>query len=129
MIDLLKQLLETELLLRKCHWNIVGQRFEPLHSFFGSLYEKVADDSDIIAEKVRQDGDFIEIYSVECDYDEREANAMLRIVLDEFSEISSLVSQLSSQAERTKDYGAIDILGKMASEYSKDIWKLNSFLK
>jgi len=129
MKDLLQLLLETELLLRKSHWNIVGPRFEPLHGVFGGLYDKVAVDSDIVAEKIRQDGEKVTVTEVECKYNVKTDNEMLSATLAHFKEIQKEVNTLSKLAERQGDYGAIDLLGKMSNEYSKDIWKLTSFLQ
>lgn len=43
--------------LFKYHWNVRGQNFKPLHSFFEELYEKAQDNFDLLAERVRALGE------------------------------------------------------------------------
>lgn len=38
---------------RFCHWNVVGPHFEDDHEFFGELYEELADEVDLFAERAR----------------------------------------------------------------------------
>lgn len=38
---------------RFCHWNVVGPHFEDDHEFFGELYDKLSEEVDLFAERIR----------------------------------------------------------------------------
>lgn len=38
---------------RFCHWNVIGPHFEDDHEFFGEIYEELADEVDLFAERIR----------------------------------------------------------------------------
>ncbi|MBC7503402.1 DNA starvation/stationary phase protection protein [Candidatus Gracilibacteria bacterium] len=38
---------------RLCHWNVIGPHFEDDHEFFGEIYDELADETDLFAERIR----------------------------------------------------------------------------
>lgn len=119
-----------------CHWNMEDPRFMFLHEMLQSQYEQLAENGDLLAERIRQMGakipgslqEFarhskIKEISVDASADEMIAH------LTGCHEMAIIgLKELSEKGEDAKDYGLVDLLGSVLRDHEKAAWILRSHL-
>ncbi|MCF7852590.1 MAG: DNA starvation/stationary phase protection protein [Simkaniaceae bacterium] len=119
-----------------CHWNIEDARFIALHEMLQDQYEQLAENGDIIAERIRQMGEKVEASlvhfshhtKIEAINPEASADEMLEKLAAAHEKIIKELRELSELGEKYKDYGLVDLLGGLLRDHEKTAWFLRSHL-
>lgn len=122
--------------VRKYHWNVEGPSFFELHEKLDEMYERLSDDIDKVAERVRKLDDYpvatmseyLEITGIEEGKDTQNAQEMISdIVADTNHFIEELTNAIKS-AEKYNDIGTSDMYTQMLRSIEEDRWMLKAFL-
>jgi len=119
------------------HWNVVGPRFEPLHSFFQKQYTELAAAIDEIAERIRALGakapasfaEFASLKSVEEEAGAPAADAMIRQLLSDHTIAARTARQAVATAESCGDVATADLATERVTQHEKAAWMLESLLR
>jgi starvation-inducible DNA-binding protein len=119
------------------HWNVVGPRFEPLHSFFQEQYTELAAAIDEIAERIRALGvkapasfaEFASMSSVEEEAGAPAADAMIRQLLSDHIIAARTGHQVVAMAEACRDIATADLATQRVMQHEKAAWMLESLLR
>lgn len=118
-----------------CHWNIEDPRFHFLHEMFQSQYENLAENGDLLAERIRQMGvkvtaslsQFSKDSSFKIDA-HAQTDEMLELLAKGHEEAIIHLRELSELGEQYKDFGLVDLLGGILRDHEKTAWFLRSHL-
>ena len=94
------------------HWNVEGQNFSEYHEFWAKVYEDLFAQSDVIAEFIRQAGEYapgsLEVYKSISKIEDEEsflnAKDMFSKFLVDNDKMVLLYNQLYAVAEKTEQY-------------------------
>lgn len=119
------------------HWNVVGPRFEPLHSLFQRQYTELAAAIDEIAERIRALGaqapasfaEFALLTSVEEEAGAPAADAMIRQLLHDHTIAGRTARQVVATAEACGDVATADLATERVTQHEKAAWMLGSLLR
>lgn len=140
---LLNTLLADEYILytktRTAHWNIQGNNFSELHTFFESQYEPLDVIIDDTAERVRALGHFaigsLKEYlktarlKEQADVFSDPDHTIQTLLADHESIIRWLRKDISLIAITYKDLGTADFMTGIMKQHEKMAWMLRSYLK
>lgn len=142
-VELLNQdLADAYLLLvktKKYHWDVVGPQFRTLHVLWEEQYEKLTENIDALAERVRTLGGypigtmegFLKLASLkEHAGDVPTATEMVaRLSGDHEQVIRNLREHIDSCEEEFSDAGTADFLTALMEEHEEMAWMLRSFIE
>ncbi|QLE55671.1 Dps family protein [Nostoc sp. TCL26-01] len=142
-INLLNQdLADSYLLLvktKKYHWDVVGPQFRTLHELWEEHYEKLTENIDAIAERVRTLGGypigtmegFLKVATLkEHAGDVPNATGMVaQLVEDHESIVRNLREHIDTSSEEFHDEGTADFLTGLMEEHEEIAWMLRSFIE
>jgi starvation-inducible DNA-binding protein len=119
------------------HWNVVGPRFEPLHSFFQEQYLELAAAIDEIAERIRALGvkapssfsEFAALTSVAEETGAPSADGMIRQLFTDHTMAARTARQVVATAEASGDVATADLATGRVAQHEKAAWMLNSLLQ
>lgn len=141
-VTFLNALLADEYLLytktRNAHWNIKGENFYGLHTFFETQYEALDVIIDDIAERIRALGHFAigslkEFMSATHKEGESQENSNSKKVLqtlvgDHETIIRDIRKKITPISDKYKDYGTADFVTDVMEKHEKMAWMLRSYL-
>lgn len=124
--------------LHNLHWNVVGINFKPIHEYFENLYDGISASLDSVAEKIKMHegtplaslksylelSDIEELPSVEVD-----SKKSLKIVLEDFIKMKSLIEEIRKEADEADLYDIVTLVEGELEQYNKSIWFIKSMLK
>lgn len=119
------------------HWNVEGQNFNDYHAFWAGVYEDLFDQSDVLAEYIRQAGEYapgsLSVYSQISDVKDEEgypkANDMfIQFLLDNQTMIR-LYEQLYEVAEQQHEHQISNYAAERLGAHKKHAWMTRSILK
>ncbi len=123
---------------RNAHWNITGQSFMELHSFFQSQYESLDKIIDALAERVRMLGqqalgslrDFLTVTTlVEDELDFSNQKLILKaLTADHESIVRSIRNEISPVAGQHNDLATTDFVTGLIEKHEKMAWMLRSYI-
>jgi starvation-inducible DNA-binding protein len=136
---LAKLLADTYLLYLKTqniHWNIHGPEFYSLHLLTEKHYEEMAEAVDEIAERIRALGFFVEgttsVFQKLSSITEDEKIHPKHIYIEDLIRAHEIVMQevraLGEMAEKYRDHGTVDLIGRRLLFHEKSAWMLRSQL-
>jgi len=116
------------------HWNIKGQNFNPLHKFFGDLYDTSVSNMDAVAERLRQLGVLVPLtlsFCVEKSVieDKNDATSDKEIVSDlieAVAQLSILQTEIYIEAEDQKDSVTLDLMVQLNKGTEQNSWWLSA---
>jgi starvation-inducible DNA-binding protein len=116
------------------HWNLVDTRFYSLHKFLEDQYEKLAENIDEIAERIRMLGQkapgslrqFLELTSLEESTDALSADHMLTDLLSDHEQLGRQLRQAIPLAQKKGDEGTADLFIQSLRFHEKQAWMLRS---
>jgi|LSQX01.1.fsa_nt_gb starvation-inducible DNA-binding protein len=120
------------------HWNIVGSNFFSLHLKFQDYYEKMNDEFDIIAERIKQLGGFpitsLSQYSSisgikEVESKNYNANEAINGIINDFKFLHRMGSDIASYAVSIGDGVTSGLIGEFLTYLEKQLWMLEANLK
>ena len=124
--------------LHNLHWNVVGINFKATHEYFETLYDGISESLDSVAEVIKMHegtplaslktylelSTIEEIPSVEVDN-----KTSLKIVLEDFIKMKSLVEEIRKEADKEDLYDIVTLVEGELEQYNKSIWFIKSMLK
>lgn len=124
--------------LHNLHWNVVGINFKATHEYFETLYDGISASLDSVAEIIKMHegtplaslktylelSTIEEIPSVEVDN-----KTSLKIVLEDFIKMKSLVEEIRKEADKEDLYDIVTLVEGELEQYNKSIWFIKSMLK
>lgn len=124
------------LLTLQCHWNIEDPGFLFLHEMLEKQYLQLAENGDLLAERIRQMGEkvsgSIEILAQRSQLPKIEEKAstesMLNVLATCHEKAILALRELSEVGEQSKDFGLVDLLGSIVRDHEKTAWILRSHL-
>ncbi|MBD2501672.1 Dps family protein [Anabaena azotica] len=142
-INLLNQdLADSYLLLvktKKYHWDVVGPQFRSLHQLWEEHYEKLTENIDAIAERVRTLGGYpvgsLEGFLQIATLKEHAGNVpsatgmVANLVQDHEQLIRNIRDHVDRSSEDFQDQGTADFLTGLMEEHEEMAWMLRSFIE
>jgi len=139
----LEKLLADEFVLytktRNAHWNIEGPDFHAMHLFFESQYEQLDEIMDNVAERIRTIGhyspatlkEFLGLtHLTEKRGTKNSSQSYIKdLAEDHESIIDFLRENITTFAEKHKDFGSSDFITGLLETHEKMAWMLKSHLK
>ena len=140
LIDGLRVLLASNFVLylktHAAHWNVRGMFFYELHNLFEKQYQELWEQTDTIAEKIRQlDADvsltpkdqlaLSAIESVQCVTD---GSGYLKILLNDHNRMIFLLNKVFELAEAEKNQAVMNYLADRLDSHAKMRWFLKASL-
>ncbi|MBD2168979.1 DNA starvation/stationary phase protection protein [Calothrix membranacea FACHB-236] len=142
-IDLLNQdLADSYVLLvrtKKYHWDVVGPQFRTLHQLWEEHYEKLTENIDAIAERIRTLGGYpvgtLEGFLKIATLKEKAGQVptatgmVAQLVEDHEQVIRNLREHVERSSEDFNDEGTADFLTGLMEEHEQIAWMLRSFIE
>lgn len=140
LINFLNQMLSNYVVmyvkLHRYHWYVQGRHFFILHEKFEEMYNRFADDLDVIAERILMiDGKplatmikFLKESTLEeATADDKESEIIAQLIKD-FSQLVSEINQSGmSLADEFNDDPTADMLTDLKGKLEKDLWMLKAY--
>lgn len=118
------------------HWNVTDPRFFSLHKFLEGQYEELAENIDVIAERIRALGEkalgsmreFLEFTRLEESKSTLTANDMLKALLHDHESIIQWLRSTIEQVQKLGDEGTADLFINRLRAHEKMAWMIRSHL-
>jgi starvation-inducible DNA-binding protein len=119
-----------------CHWNLQDPRFISLHTLFEEQYKELAENGDLIAERIRQMGvevdanmkHFLKVGSTKEIEKRLTGNEMIETLATSHEEAIKEIRDLIALTEKLNDPGTNDLLCGILRGHEKTAWFLRSHL-
>ncbi len=119
------------------HWNVEGPNFNDYHTFWAGVYEDLYDQNDVIAEFIRQLGEYapgsLSVYSQISKVTDEEnfpkAEVMFAKFLVDNDTMITLYNQLYDAAEKAQEFQISDFCAQRLAAHKKHAWMARSILK
>jgi len=118
------------------HWNIVSKRFNNIHKFFEELYDKIFENIDSVAERIRIIGgrpiSSLEGYLKNTDLKENtdsdvpDVDKMIEEILYDYE---TIIKEIRDYLSDDLDNGTSKFLEDLIEAHEKDAWMLRSNLE
>ena len=120
------------------HWNVVGERFQPVHVYVEELYDDLFEKYDEVAERLKMLDvfplaslkDYLATSKVEelenRDYQIPEVFSILKAELEGLRELSI---NIRAEADGEDDFGTVAMMEEHVEGYDKQLWFIASALK
>ena len=124
--------------LHNLHWNVVGINFKATHEYFETLYDGISESLDSVAEVIKMhEGTplaslktYLELSTIEeLPSVEVDNKTSLKIVLEDFIKMKSLVEEIRQIADKEDLYDIVTLVEGEIEQYNKSIWFIKSMLK
>lgn len=124
--------------LHNLHWNVVGINFKATHEYFETLYDGISASLDSVAEVIKMhEGTplaslktYLELSTIEeLPSVEVDNKTSLKIVLEDFIKMKSLVEEIRQIADKEDLYDIVTLVEGELEQYNKSIWFIKSMLK
>ena len=124
--------------LHNLHWNVVGINFKATHEYFETLYDGISESLDSVAEVIKMhEGTplaslktYLELSTIEeLPSVEVDNKTSLKIVLEDFTKMKSLVEEIRQIADKEDLYDIVTLVEGELEQYNKSIWFIKSMLK
>lgn len=119
------------------HWNVEGSNFSEYHEFWSDIYEDLFEQNDMLAEFIRQLGEYspgslsvyIDISKIADEESFPKAEAMFTKFLSDNDIMITLYNQLYSAAENAKEFQISDFCAQRLAAHKKHAWMARAILK
>jgi starvation-inducible DNA-binding protein len=119
------------------HWNVEGPNFSEYHDFWASIYSDLYEQSDVLAEFIRQSGEYapgsLSVYSETSSINDEEgfpnAQEMFKKFLSDNDTMITMLNQLYAAAEKAEQYQISDYVAGRLATHRKHAWMTRSYLK
>ena len=113
------------------HWNVVGERFVPVHVYLEEQYDALFEQFDEVAERLKMIGEYplasmksyLDATKVEelenKDYSIAEA---FGVVKEEYTKLKALATEVRNLADDEGDFVTVALMEDMVAEYDKQLW-------
>lgn len=124
---------------KKYHWDVVGPQFRTLHELWEEHYEKLTENIDALAERIRTLGGypvgtmegFLNIASLKEHAGEvpTATGMVARLVEDHEQVVRNLREHIDQCSEEFHDEGTADFLTGLMEQHEEIAWMLRSFIE
>ncbi|MBD2297782.1 DNA starvation/stationary phase protection protein [Nostoc sp. FACHB-87] len=124
---------------KKYHWDVVGPQFRSLHELWEEHYEKLTENIDALAERVRALGSypvgtmegFLQLATLkEHSGDVPTATGMVANLVEDHEQIiRNLRDHVDQSSDQFHDEGTADFLTGLMEEHEEMAWMLRSFIE
>ena len=113
------------------HWNVAGKGFFTIHSKLEEFYNDLNGQIDDVAERQYCTlKDYLALTTIkEAENKEIGVHEVLVSVKAEFEAMLNLVKEIKVAADEENDYGTSAMVDEYISNYEKNLWMLNAYLK
>ena len=119
------------------HWNVVGEDFTQLHKLFGGQYETMFEELDRVSENMRylnikplsSLSRMLEVTKIPESMTSPTCKEMLTELLENNNKLCELLSEISEEAEKQKQYATANLVQDIMESHGKFIWQLRSHLQ
>lgn len=121
--------------LHNLHWNVVGSTFVQVHEYTESLYDKVLEQYDEVAEAIKMRNGFPPVrltdYLKAATIEELDSRAypvdeVLEIVEADMAKMQELAKQIRDGADERGDYLLVSQFEDYLADYAKSMWFIRS---
>ena len=120
------------------HWNVVGERFEPVHVYVEKLYDMLFEQYDEVAERLKMVDvyplasmkSYLDMTSVkEIDNKDYPIPEVYAVLKEELSGLKTLATEIRELADEDEDFVTVALMEDMIAEYDKELWFINQSMK
>lgn len=120
------------------HWNVVGERFKPVHEYVEALYDMLFENYDDVAERLKMLGQFplaslskyLEVTNVEeLDEKDYQISEVYAILKQELEHLKTLATNIRSVADKADDFATVAMMEDQVDAYDKELWFIAQALK
>jgi len=120
------------------HWNVVGERFEPVHVYVEKLYDMLFEQYDEVAERLKMVGEFplasiksyLDTTSVkEIDNKDYPIPKVYVILKEELTGLKTLATEIRELSDEDEDFVTVALMEDMIAEYDKELWFIKQSMK
>ncbi len=120
------------------HWNVVGERFEPVHVYVEKLYDMLFENYDEVAERLKMMGefplariaDYLEVTNVsEIESKDYTIPEVYKVLKEEVEKLRSLATEIRNLADDENDFVTVGMLEDQIGAYDKELWFMAQALK
>lgn len=124
--------------LHNLHWNVVGINFKAIHEYYETLYDGISASLDSVAEIIKMHEQaplatlksYLEASDIkELESSEIDSKKSLKIVLEDFIKMKSLIEQIRKDADQEDLYDIVTLMENDLEQYTKSIWFIRAMLK
>ena len=124
--------------LHNLHWNVVGINFKAIHEYYETLYDGISSSLDSVAEIIKMHEQtplatlksYLEASDIkELESSEIDSKKSLKIVLEDFITMKSLIEQIRKDADQEDLYDIVTLMENDLEQYTKSIWFIRAMLK
>ncbi len=120
------------------HWNVVGERFEPVHVYVEKLYDDLFEKYDEVAERLKMLDIFplasmksyLDVTKVE-EIEDRDYQIpeVFKILEAELGHLKQLAITIRTQADEMDDFGTVAMMEDHVAGYDKELWFIHQAMK
>lgn len=122
--------------LQNFHWNVKGRDFFELHEQFETMYRRVFENVDLIAERIRVFGhtpiskmsDYLNLSEIEESPTDLSGEYMVKEILEDYEILITNMIETVDQASKNGDSGTVDMVNSFIKNMEKEHWKLTAWL-
>ncbi len=120
------------------HWNVVGERFKPVHEYVETLYDMLFENYDEVAERMKMLGEYpyaslkryLEVTNIkELDERDYQIPEVYKILKEDIESLKSLATEIRKIADEAGDFGTVALLEDQVAAYDKELWFMAQALK
>ena len=115
--------------VKRCHWNVRGSNFLPIHKMFDDFWGDLLDYTDTVAERIVQLGGIVMGPLQVCDCPVVvEQMETVRLVVTKTAELCKAYRESANSALALNDQGTANIFIDLSNKMDKWLWFLESHL-
>lgn len=120
------------------HWNVVGERFKPVHEYVESLYDMLFENYDDVAERMKMLDKYpyaslkkyLEITTVEeLDEKDYQIPEVYQILKKDVEQLKALATDIRAVADEAGDFATVALMEDQVGAYDKELWFMAQALK
>lgn len=124
--------------IHNLHWNVTGSNFKDVHLETEAIYERLFEEYDAIAERIKMIGEyplvkvseFVKIAFVkELESKDYKDSEVLKLLVDDLKIFKNKAFEIREYSENEKDFITVDMFEEFISKLDKDIWFISSMIK
>lgn len=127
--DLVFMTEDLAVFVKRCHWNVRGSNFLPVHKMFDDFWDNLLDYTDAVAERIVQLGGVVMPPMLLCDCPVVvEQMETIRLVVSKTAELAKAYRESVDLALGLPDQGTANIFVDISNKMDKWLWFLESHL-
>lgn len=113
------------------HWNVVGERFVPVHVYLEDQYDDLLEQFDEVAERLKMLGEYplasIKDYLAATKVTELESKdysiaESFGVVKEDYTKLKALATEIRHLADEEGDFVTVALMEDLVGKYDKQLW-------